>query len=61
MRGVKTYEGVCLPDLVGRLLESALCGFYSTVAFVDIFLEVAHVVIFEAIFGCVFCCLVLGL
>ena len=56
-----TYKSVCLPDLVRCLLESALCGVYPAVALVDVLLEIAHVVVFEAILGCVFRGLILGL
>lgn len=60
-RGEKSYQCVCLPDLVRSLLEPALCGVYSAVALVDVLLEIAHVVVFEAILGCVFRGFVLGL
>lgn len=44
-----TYQDVCLPDLVGRLLQPSLRSFDPAVALVDVLLEIAHIVVLESV------------
>lgn len=43
------YQSICLSNFVRCLLEPALGGVYSPVAVVDIFLQVAHIVVLETV------------
>lgn len=46
----RTYEIVGLPYLIGRLFQPSLRGVDPSIALVDVFLHVTHVIVLEAIF-----------
>lgn len=51
MRGA--YQGICLADLVRRLLQTSLRSLDPPVALVNVLLHVPHVVVFEAVLALV--------
>ena len=53
------YKVICLPDLIGRLLQPSLRSIDSPVALIDILLHVSHVIVLEAVFALVWGALVL--
>lgn len=57
----KTHEIVRLPNFIRRFLQPSLSSVYPPIAFVNILLHVAHVIIFKSIFALVWCALILGL
>lgn len=44
-----THQSISLPNLVGRLLQASLRRIYPAIALVDVLLQVAHVVVLEAV------------
>lgn len=48
-RGKATHQSISLPNLVRRLLQAPLRGVYPAVALVDVLLQIAHVVVLEAV------------
>lgn len=56
-----THEIVRLPDFIRRFLQPSLCSVYPSIAFINILLHVAHVIVFKSIFALVWCALVLSL
>ena len=55
-----THEIVRLPYFIRRFLQPSLCSVYPPIAFINIFLHVAHVIVFKSIFALVWRALVLG-
>ena len=43
-----THQDIRLSNLLWRLLQTPLCRVYHSIAFIDIFVQVADVVVFEA-------------
>lgn len=48
-RGKATHQSISLPNLVRRLLQASLRRIYPAVALVDVLLQIAHVVVLEAV------------
>lgn len=44
-----THQSISLPNLVRRLLQAPLRRVYPSIALVDVFLQIAHVVVLEAV------------
>ena len=48
-----SYEVIGLSDLIWRLLQSSLRGIDPSVAFIDVFLHISHVVVLEPVLALV--------
>lgn len=57
----KTHEVVRLPYFIRRFLQPSLCSVYPPIAFVNILLHVAHVIVFKPIFALVWRALIFSL